>query len=149
MSVCVCVGGGGNKLGICVGLSVRLPVYPCVLAHDARTRERIGTRPGMVPFDSPIRRKDDGVRTRSLSVTQRLPRGAGQTCIQSFVRVTGQTAENTGAPFAGHIPHRESLSFGGFIPKGCTSHVPGSETFNKGPSGFRKCLCSDTDAVIQ
>ena len=106
--------------------------------NSTRTAGPIVT--GEAPFDSPIRRKDDGADLGSISSMWHVARAAPSRLAKKFAR----TYRSNG----GHHrlqTHRSQAyctnlkSIGGAVPVGCMLHAPQAENvFDVGSSGVRK-----------
>ena len=120
------------------GISDMRFVCPKTCVNSTRTAGPIVT--GEAPFDSPIRRKDDGADLGSISSTWHVARAAPSRLAKKFAR----TYRSNG----GHHrlqTHRSqayctnSKSIGGAVPVGCMLHAPQADNvFDVGSSGVRK-----------
>ena len=72
-----------GRVCLSVCLSVCVFVCPSILARGAQTGGPIGT--GVVPFDAPIQRNDDGAGRGSVGATCHVPRGAAQTSARNLL----------------------------------------------------------------
>ena len=105
--------------------------------NSTRTAGPIVT--GKEPFDSPLRRKDDGADLGSISSTWHVARAALSRLAKKFA---GSYRSNGGH----HRPqtHRSQAlctnlkSIGGAVPVGCMLHAPQADNiFDVGSSGVR------------
>ena len=113
-------------------------VCPSAFVNSARTADPIVT--GEAPFDSPIRRNDDGADLGSISSTWHVARAAPSRLAKKFARTYRSNGRH-------HRPqtHRSHAyctnlkSIGGAVPVGCRLHPPGAENlFDEGSFDFRK-----------
>ena len=102
--------------------------------NSVRTAGPIVT--GEAPFDSPIRRNDDGVDFGSIGSTWHVPPCQGLP--KNSHAPTGQTRGTTD-PKRSHAYCTNLKSIGGAVPVGCMLHAPqANNVFDVESSGLRK-----------
>ena len=104
----------------------------------ARTARLIVT--GEAPFDSPIRRNDDGSILGSISSTWHVARAAPSRHATNFARTyTSNGWHHRPQTHRSHAYCTNLKSIGGAVPVGCMLHVPEADSiFDVGSSGLRK-----------
>ena len=115
-----------------------------LLLNIARTAGPIVT--GEAPFDSPIRRNDDGSNLESISSTWHVARAAPSRLAKKFARnYTSNGGHHRPHTHRSHVYCTNLKSIGGAVPVGCTLRAPGPEKFiREGSSGSRKVVAIDT-----
>ena len=106
--------------------------------NSARTAGPIVT--GEAPFDSPIRRNDDGADLGSISSTWHVARAAPSRLAKKFARTyTSNGGHHRPQTHRSHAYCTNLKSIGGAVPVGCMLHAPEADSiFDVGSSGLRK-----------
>ena len=96
---------------------------------------------GEAPFDSPLRRKDDGADLGSISSTWHVARAApSRLAKKKFARTYRSNGKQHRSQIRrSHAYHQNLSAFGVAVPVGRRLHAPEAESFfDMGSSGFRK-----------
>ena len=106
--------------------------------NSARTAGPIVT--GEAPFDSPIRRNDDGADLGSISSTWHVARAAPSRLAKKFARTyTSNGGHHRPQTHRSHAYCTNLKSIGGAVPVGCMLYAPEADSiFDVGSSGLRK-----------
>ena len=106
--------------------------------NSARTTGPIVT--GEAPFDSPIRRNDDGADLGSISSTWHVARAAPSRLAKKFARTyTSNGGHHRPQTHRSHAYCTNLKSIVGAVPVVCVLHAPKADSiFDVGSSGLRK-----------
>ena len=95
---------------------------------------------GEAPFDSPIRRNDDGADLGSISSTWHVARAAPSRLAKKFARTyRSNGGHHRPQTHRSHACFTNLKSIGGAVPVGCMLHAPETDhVFDVGSYGLRK-----------
>ena len=101
---------------------------------------------GEAPFDSAIRRNDDGAALGSINNTWHVARAAPSRLVKKFARTyRSNGGHRRPQTHRSHAYCTNLKSIRGAVPVGCMLHAPQADNvFDVGSSGERKLRASDT-----